>query len=95
MHDVPSEEASAHFILAILLGYHWIDKMIVSIHHFTLPLAKRGWRGSDFNRGIQYAVEMGWVKITIPKSFNLTDTGFAEACAITAEKTWPRRETAN
>jgi hypothetical protein len=95
MPAVPSEEASAHYILAILLGYHWIDKTIVSVNNFALPLVKRGLRDSDFNRGIQYAVEMGWVKITIPKSFRLTDTGFAEACAITAEKTRPRREAAN
>lgn len=92
MPDAPSEEASAHYILATLLGYHWVGKKVLSIHHFAIPLAKRGWKDNDFNRGIRYATERGWVTTRIPTSFSLTDAGFAEARAITVER--PRRAAA-
>ena len=95
MPDAPSTEESTHYILAILLGCHWLGKTTLSIHNFAIPLAKRGWKDNDFNRGIQYAIEMGWVTTRIPASFSLTDTGFAEACAIKAEKTRPRRAVAS
>jgi hypothetical protein len=53
MPAVSSEEASAHYIL---VGYHWMDKTIVSVNNFALPLAKRGWRDRDFNRESRYPI---------------------------------------
>ena len=47
-------------------------------------------RVDDFNRGMQYAIEKGWVEVSTPNSIKLTDAGIAEASEITAEKTWPK-----
>lgn len=90
MPDAPSPEESAHYILTVLLGHRWLGRDILAVANFTLPLAKRGWKNDDFNRGIQYAIEKGWVEVSTPNSIKLTDAGFAEASEITAEKTWPK-----
>jgi hypothetical protein len=86
MPDNPPAESCAHYILAILLGHSWTDRHVLSAYNFTLPFAKLGWTDKDFKRGIQYAAEHSWVGVAVPTSFRLTDAGFAEACAITAEK---------
>ena len=75
MPDAPSTRKAPIIFFAILLGYHWLGKTTLSIHNFAMPLAKRGWKDNDFNRGIQYAIEMGWVTTRSPASFSLTDIG--------------------
>ena len=86
MPDIPSEESSAHYILTILLSHRWTDRHVLSALNFTLPFAKLGWNSKDLKRGIRYAIQHGWVAVSTPASFTLTDVGFAKASAIAAEK---------
>jgi hypothetical protein len=89
MPDASSPEESARYILTVLLVHQWLGGHILAVDNFTLPLAKRGWKDDDFNRGIQYAIKKAWVEVPTPKFLELTDAGFAEACEI---KTWPSWE---
>ena len=72
MPDAPSPEASsAHYILTILLGHHWLGRNRLAVASFTLPLAKRRWKDAYFDRGMEYAIKKDWVEVSIPKSFKL------------------------
>jgi hypothetical protein len=79
MAELPSSESSARYILSIFVNNGARAGDVFQARNFKEPFSIRGWRDTDFQDGIAYAIEKKWIENASPASYRLTETGFAEA----------------
>lgn len=84
MATLPTPEETAREILAIFVEHFKCrPEDVLLINNFLAVWPNRGLAAEDFNTGMEYAVEQGWVEAqhqqTIRESFKLTSAGFAAA----------------
>ena len=81
MENLPTPEQCAGAILAILVWHFGLLAGDVLRSKSFLPVwHKRGYRLKDFESGVQFALESGWLKpLADGKSYLLTKSGFGEA----------------
>jgi hypothetical protein len=79
MATAPSAEESARRILRIFLDHDQRAGDVLQQNTFIDPFAQPGWKTSDYNAGIAYAVAQGWLEPVTLGSHRLTSDGFAEA----------------
>jgi hypothetical protein len=79
MAKVPTAEDAARYILKIFILLNARSGDVLRINSFIMPFAKAPWQASDFEPGMEYAIEQGWVVSDSPDSYHLTEDGFAEA----------------
>jgi hypothetical protein len=78
MATAPTPEDAARRILAIFSSKDRRAGEVVRMNVFQGAFPVDGWRSDDFDAGLEYAVESGWVEMA-SGSLKLTDAGFAEA----------------
>ncbi len=80
MASLPTPEESARHILEIFHEHSRRPGEVLRHNNFLLPFNKGGWRSEDFNSGIIYAAEQGWVELLERGiSVRLTRRGFEQA----------------
>jgi hypothetical protein len=80
MATLPTAEASGRQILKIFVKQHGLRPgeglgRISLIHAFSKP----GWRITDLDAGIEYALQKGWLEPAGDSYWRLTEAGFAAA----------------
>jgi hypothetical protein len=77
---MPSAEDSARYILALYVDHFGRRSgECLLLKNFTGAFSKNRWRSSDFNEGIEYAINHEWVEIKSSSSFMLTELGYSIA----------------
>jgi hypothetical protein len=79
MAAAPTAEDSARRILHIFLEFGHRSGDVMQQNSFIAPFAEPGWKASDFNAGITFAISEGWLESVSSASYRLTDLGFGEA----------------
>lgn len=78
MATPPTAEDAAIYILSIFKQFNvQIDNVLMQ-GSFMRPFAASPWQASDYNAGIEYAVQQGWVEMTNPTTIKLTAAGYAK-----------------
>ncbi|MDP1630197.1 MAG: hypothetical protein Q8L66_02110 [Caulobacter sp.] len=77
MAELPTAEDAARRILAVFRKVQARENHVLRLNNF-LDFPTEGFTGSDFEPGIEYAVESGWLEISSSSSFRLTAAGFSE-----------------
>jgi hypothetical protein len=77
--DVPTAEASARHILEIFLAHGLRAGDVLQSDSFIAPFSKPGRTVSDFDSGLEYAIDEDWIELVSSHSYRLTAEGFAEA----------------
>ena len=81
MATLPTPEQCAREILAVLVWHFgWLAGDVLRRNSFLTLWQQRGYSSSDFEAGVQFAVERGWLEV-LPdgKSYRLTKSGFTDA----------------
>ena len=81
MTTLPTPQQSAHEILAIFVWHFGLlAGEVLPSNSFSALWQRRGYRPEDFNAGLLYAIESGWLEV-LPggNSYRLTKSGFADA----------------
>lgn len=80
MATVPSPEESARKILKLFV-VHFKGRAghVLRPNNFNSVLHSYNIRESDFNEGMQYAIEREWIESSQGQSYTLTQAGFDEA----------------
>ena len=81
MTTLPTPEQCAREILAIFVWHFGLlAGDVLRSNNFLTLWPQRGYRSEDFDVGLQFAIESGWLEL-LPgdKSYRLTKSGFAAA----------------
>lgn len=77
---IPTPEESARRILDLFVRhYHCRVGGVLLQNHFIEPFATGHWRAADFNAGIEYARQHGWIEDAPNGGFRLTEAGYDAA----------------
>ena len=79
MAKAPSAEDAARYILSIYIAHNLRSGHALNARNFITPFTEPGWQSSDFQPGMEYAIEQKWIEAKGRDNFILTDLGFAEA----------------
>lgn len=80
MANVPSAEESARKILAIFVQqFQARAGHVLRSNNFLAVMHLYDLRASDFNEGLKFAIEQGWVELLSDNAYRLTQAGFETA----------------
>ena len=80
MATLPTPGENARAILDIFKHFNTRPDESLRINNFLAIWVKKGFRGADFDSGMTYAKQNGWVVEIQPNEvYKLTEIGFAEA----------------
>ncbi|MBT4220258.1 MAG: hypothetical protein HOL37_06880 [Rhodospirillaceae bacterium] len=73
----PTPEECAHHVLSTFKILNRGAGRILQTNNFHKPFTGDGWQISDFNTGVAYAIQKGWVEKAGGVAFRLTEEGLA------------------
>ncbi len=81
MATLPTPEQCAREILAIFVWHFGLlAGDVLRRNNFLTLWQQRSYRPEDFNVGVQFAIESGWLELLADRnSYRLTKSGFAAA----------------
>lgn len=80
MAALPSAEDSARVILRIYVShFNRRPGHVLSLNNFLCTIDKYDLRPEDFNNGLRFAINKGWLSLESESSYKLTESGFSEA----------------
>lgn len=76
MTSPPTPADAADHIITVFAGLDQRPGDVLRIRNLAQAFAQPGWRGSDFNLGIEFALQQNWVALVSTTSFRLTEAGY-------------------
>ena len=77
---MPTAEAVAEWILYFAVHKRGVDEGEVAMHGWYLqPIVDQGWTQADYQRGIELAMERGWIEPVSEVMFRISASGYDRA----------------
>jgi hypothetical protein len=73
----PTPEESARLILSFFKDHNRRAGEALMLDLVNTEFSTRGGRADDFNAGMEYALDQGWIEMPSSNAMRLTDAGFA------------------
>jgi hypothetical protein len=78
MANLPTPEESARAILAIFAFHNSRPDDVLMAGQVNFAFRQAGGRAAEFQAGLEYAVQNGWLEIGENNTIKLTNAGFTE-----------------